>query len=223
MTIASYPNETAILSPTSGTFIVGLGDATIKYIIFDRLVLDGSRLTGGTYDGTSHNWGVSILMGAHHIRFQNGEIRNVDGVNVAIYGGDNGAPYPAYLEILNSKIHGATSHAFYIQSANNLVAGNDIYDNGGYAIQFYNGYTRSGVDNNEVYSNRIYNNDRVRQWGGAITLGHGSNRRVYNNLIYENNGGIELGNGVRTIRCTTTRSTTIRIRRVSPSQPVAAQ
>ena len=75
------------------------------------------------------------------------------------------------------------------------MAGNEIHDNGGYAIQFYNGYTRSGVDNNEVHSNRIYNNDRVRQWGGAITLGHGNNRRVYNNIIYDNNGGIELSSG----------------------------
>ena len=96
VTIASYPNETAILSPTSGSVILNLAYSTVRYIIFDRLVVDGSRLTGGAYDGTSHNWGVSILYGAHHIRFQNGQIRNVNGVNVALYGDSNDASYAAY-------------------------------------------------------------------------------------------------------------------------------
>jgi parallel beta-helix repeat protein len=43
-----------------------------------------------------------------------------------------------------------------------------------------------------VRNNRLYNNNYIRQWGGAIVVGRGSNCLVYNNLIYSNNGGIDL-------------------------------
>jgi hypothetical protein len=190
VTIASFPGETAILRPNDRQEIVNFAIGTLQYIVFDRIVLDGTNLTGAPYDDTSHNWGLAINGDAHHIRFQNGEIRNVNGINVALYGGTGGA-YPAHIEILRSKIYGANSHAFYVNTANNLFEGNEIYNNAGYAIQLYNGDTRAGVSQNIVRNNRIYGNDLIRQWGGAITMGHGSNNQVYNNLIYGNNGGIE--------------------------------
>jgi hypothetical protein len=193
VTIASYPGETATLRPSGRDTITNLAASYIQYLIFDRLVFDGSGLSGATYesDGRSHNWGHNINSDAHHIRFQNGEIKNVDGVGVAWYGSASGA-YSANLEVINSKIYNNRSHGFYISSANNLIAGNDIYSNFGIGVQVYNEDTQSGVNGTIIRNNKIHDNDLIRQWGSALTLNHGQNRQVYNNLIYNNYGGLDV-------------------------------
>src|SRR6266700_87731 len=78
VTIASSPGESATLKPSSGGAVLDFNayntSYNIQYIIFDRLILDGSNTIGV----------VSILgnpngFQSHHIRFQNGEVRYSSG------------------------------------------------------------------------------------------------------------------------------------------------
>ena len=68
--IAAYGGETVVLQQSTGTVITVNNPATDRYLVFDRLIVDGAT-TGG-----NDTQGVVISGGAHHIRWQNGTIRN---------------------------------------------------------------------------------------------------------------------------------------------------
>ncbi len=138
VTIASYPGESAILQPSGVGGVIDFNAYNtsyhIQYIIFDRLILDGSNaLTVASLLGNSNGFQT------HHIRFQNGEIRYSSGcgggyhivgpisqpgptgqgnqVNIQLFGGYNN-------EFLNSKIHNSwCGYGFYVNGHDHLIDG----------------------------------------------------------------------------------------------------
>jgi hypothetical protein len=187
---ASLAAMTVTLAPDDNNKpVVDIANAADHYIIFDRLVLDASRAQYAISVGSN---------GAHHIRFQNMDIKNARGYSLdggaSFVGGQNIQLGGSFNEIINSKIHDSQhSYGFYITGDNHLVDGNEIYNNAGFAVQIYEGrYPTLTTDNHIIRNNRMYNNGFSRQQG-AITVGKGSGCLVYNNLTYNNFGGIDVG------------------------------
>ena len=183
VTIASYPGESATLRPNSGVLInfnTYNSAYDIKYLVFDRLILDGSGAVH-VVSFTGNPAGFAI----HHIRIQNSELKNSVGDGIDLGAINQVTANSHHNEWLNNDIHhSAHSYGFYIGGDANLVDGNSIHDNAGYALQLQ--YAGNGII---VRNNRMYNNGFNRQVG-CIVLDGGDNDQVYNNLIYNNNGGI---------------------------------
>jgi hypothetical protein len=96
-TIAAYQGETVVLQQSTGTVITLNSPTTDRYIVFDRLIVDGA--TSGGNDTKA----LVTSGGAHHIRFQNGTLRNCHFTCLDIVDSNS-------IEVLNTTIHG-TSHA----------------------------------------------------------------------------------------------------------------
>jgi parallel beta-helix repeat protein len=175
--IASFPEEMVVLAPGGGGDIINLPNASDHYIAFDGLVVDGTGASGSV---------LSIgAVGAHHIRFQNMDMKNSYGSIVWLWGSD--------IEVINSKISGSqNAYGVYMVGHNNVVDGNEIYNNAGYAIHIYDGrFPNPSTDDHIVSNNIMYNNGFGRSTA-AITVGKGSNCLVQNNVIYDNFGGIDV-------------------------------
>ena len=185
-TIASFPNENATLAPNNASspaviYIVS------PYVILDRLILDASN--------TRYGWSTHV---ADHIRFQNGEIK-FSGLNFPFHtpfdpGLDEaeGVEFGgSFNEILNTEIHHSPhSYGFYATGHDNLINNCNIHDNGGFAIQIFDGnFPNTQASSNIISNNTMYNNGFFRNYP-AITVGEGSSNLVYNNVIYNNFGGI---------------------------------
>jgi hypothetical protein len=142
-------------------------------------------LDGFTVDGAAGNNGISVVF-AHHIRFQNLEVKNWKDPN------SSGVfVYADYNEFLNLKVHdsptGSEAHGVYILGSHNLVDGCDVYNNSGYGIQVYNGNDNTAAHDNIIRNNRVHDNYIAPSCcGGGITLNSGDNNVAYNNLVYQN-------------------------------------
>jgi parallel beta-helix repeat protein len=91
-------------------------------------------------------------------------------------------PGTNFNEFIKLKIYGNSgSHGIYIWGANNLVEWCEVYNNGKYGIQLYDG-GKGLVNNNIIRYNVIYNNGLITNSGGIIVGGDGS--EIYNNIIY---------------------------------------
>jgi parallel beta-helix repeat protein len=94
------------------------------------------------------------------------------------------------IHILNSTIHDCGHHGIYLQGDNNIVSGNEIYNNAGHGVHQYNNH--SYPDNNNVIShNHIHDNDST-----GILIGSGSNNLAHHNLV-RNNGMMTTAGGIR--------------------------
>jgi parallel beta-helix repeat protein len=186
ITIASAPNETAILQGANG--ITLLYDE--HYIIFDRIVLDGN--------------GIFLDCDVHHIRFQNGEVKNSRPGDMLVMGcGSN-------FEVLNSKIHNAALYGFYWFGKDSMFDGNEVYDNAGYAYHIFlscstnvsNNSCSTNVSNNIVRNNTIHGNGFNGGPGGSggLLISSGSNNQAYNNVVYGNAAGIQVDYGCTNCR-----------------------
>jgi parallel beta-helix repeat protein len=181
-TIASYPGETATFQNGGISMVNGS-----SYIIFDRLIM--------------YNGGLYLDASAHHIRFQNGELSAQEpGYNIVAGRG-------AFLEVLNSKIHGAMAqydlsqpypggyYGFYWQGSDSVFDGNEVYDNSGYGFHIFSSGSNS-VSNNMVSNNTIYGNgfdDGPRgQSTCAVILSTGAGNKACNNVVYRNKCGIQI-------------------------------
>lgn len=182
ITVAAYPGEEVTIAVGGGATgnAITLTSAAQRYLVFDRLILDGSGMgswAGGLYQGP----------GAAHIRFQNGEIKNAPGhgVNTSPEAGGD-------LQLLNNHIHhngGRTTpqtHNVYLLTSDNLVEGNEI-DHGAYfGITIYNADpsnpSRNIVRKNRVHDNCIYGT-------AEIGISGGSHNEVYDNVVYGSSRG----------------------------------
>jgi parallel beta-helix repeat protein len=180
VTIAAYPGETVTLQPSGGGNVLNLSASYIQYVIFNGLVLDAVNVHDNVFFGS----------GAHHIRIQNGEVKNAPGQGISGWSGTN-------IELINLKIHhnGLTryEHGIYIAIPNALIEGCDIYNNSGYGIQIYNG---SGccAHNTVIRKNKIHDNRDA-----GVTLNHGNNILFYNNIVYDNTyAGVSVSYGTPT-------------------------
>ena len=164
ITIAAYPGETVILNGHINFVTSPCGSGSIAYLIFDRLIIDATGHFGGV-GGCGDN--------AHHIRYQNGELKNSRGSGMLGIGTGS--------EIINMKVHHNGSswldHGIYWCESDTIIRDSEFYENTGYGIHLYGG-DRCG-NNVKIYNNRIYNNHYA-----GVTLNHGTNILFYNNLVY---------------------------------------
>jgi parallel beta-helix repeat protein len=178
--IAAYPGETVVLTGTYGNGI-NLAAAYVQYIIFDGLIIDGG--------------GLSVQSGAHHVRFQNGEVRNSLGQGIQ---GGFGSPLTTDLQLINIKVHhngnpvrqntssgGRLDHGIYVAIQNLLIDGCEVYENTGYGIHIYD--SGGGNASNTIIRNcRVYNN----YGDGGVMLASGDNIQFYDNIVYNNYNGV---------------------------------
>ena len=159
-------------------YYAGLKLYAVSYLIVDNLIIDASAGQGGIF----------INCDAHHIRFQNGEVKNSpDGVLVFGCG--------SYVEVLNSKIHNAAMYGFYWGGQDSVFDGNEVYNNGGYAYHIYSS-GQNNVNNNIIRNNVIHGNGfgYLPGWNinGGLIICCGSNNQVYNNVVYNNFNGVQV-------------------------------
>ena len=179
--IAAYPSETVVLRGAYGNGI-NLAASYIRYVIFDRLIVDGG--------------GLSVQKGAHHVRFQNGEVRNVPGQGIQ---GGFGNRLTTHLYLINTKVHhnghatrqgtsgGRFDHGIYAAIQNLVIDGCEIYENTGYGIHIYDS-AGGNASNTIVRNSRIYNN----HGDGGVILSVGDNIQFYDNIVYNNYNGVAL-------------------------------
>jgi hypothetical protein len=134
ITIKAAPGEQVIL-PNGEINMVG----GTSYVIFDGLLLK--------------NGGLALDSTAHHIRFQRGELAAEENYNIVSGNG-------RFLEVLDSKIHGAkagcwdatcaqtnANYGVYWSGTDALFEGNEVYANAGYAFHIFNSGS-NGVSRN---------------------------------------------------------------------------
>jgi len=185
VTLAAYPGETVVVQ-ASGSVVVRI-NSSVGYIIFDGLIFDAARQAGPVvYLDNLYGSGTP-----HHIRFQNGEIKNAASSDGALIEASYTDPQPNYNEFINMKIHDNGSsvlhHGIYMHSSHNLVTGCDIYNNSGFGVQIYHDNAASGINTsyNTLSGNKLHDNVA----SGAVLAG-GVGNLAYNNLIWNNRGGI---------------------------------
>jgi hypothetical protein len=154
-----------------------------SYVTYDGMTVDGTNVT---------HHGVRIqdstIQAAHSITLQNMEIKNARK-NCILLQTDN-----TYIGIFDSKIYGCGSstldHGIYLTGSNNVIEGNEIYDNSGHGIHQYRAGC-SNCSNNIVSYNYIYGNV-----SRGILIGSGHNNIAHHN-VSANNGsdGIAIGFG----------------------------
>ena len=185
VTLAAYPGETVVVQ-ASGSVVVRI-NSSVGYIIFDGLIFDAARQAGPVvYLDNLYGSGTP-----HHIRFQNGEIKNAANSDGVLIEASYTDPQPNYNEFINMKIHDNGSsvlhHGIYMHSSHNLVTGCDIYNNSGFGVQIYHDNAASGINTsyNTLSGNKLHDNVA----SGTVLAG-GVGNLAYNNLIWNNRGGI---------------------------------
>jgi hypothetical protein len=180
VTIAAYPGHTVVLRPGPTGEVINLAQASIQYVIIDRLVIDGSNA----------KFGVSITNGARHIRIQNSEVRN-SRLSGIILSGRSG-----YNQFINLKVHNnGTSrydHGVYIGTSHNLVDGCEIYNNSAYGVHVYNSASGEQADYNVIQRSIIRNNGVRDESSAGIILSSGEGNSAYNNIVRSNPHGISV-------------------------------
>jgi len=96
-------------------------------------------------------------------------------------------------EFINLHIHDNIDYGFYMVSSDNLVEDCSIHDNTGWGIHAWHS-TGTGVNNNIIRNNTIYNNGAPTGRGG-ILLTTGSGNQAYSNNIWGNSNGIRIDYG----------------------------
>jgi len=190
ITIASAPGETAVLRTSTGnTFDIGTSSGMVQYLIFDRLVFDG---TNSIADGVHRDF-LKLDGGSQFIRIQNSQIvGNPKSIGVGVQWGDS-----TNNELLNNEISNFSIYGIYMGGSSNLIDGNNIHDNGGYGIHLY-GWGRTDYDNNVIRNNRIVNNGGMAvstTTTCGILLSSGSNNQAINNVVMDQQDGHNIGGG----------------------------
>ena len=194
ITIAANPGETVTL--TRGLGINSYNQGTYQYIVMDSLIIDASNVDGaGVFIGGPNT---------HHIRLQNGEVKNMHSLGPACSlgpaevcpGGQGVQSYAAsFVEFINLKVHdngvNRLDHGFYVCGNNITIRDSDVYNNSGYGIQIYDGSSPGCSINTQIYNNRIHDN----RGDGGVTLNDGDNIQFYNNLVYNNTNGVAISYG----------------------------
>ena len=192
ITIAGYESETATIRPPQSHAGIGLTTATAQYLIFKDLVIDMIEQVGD--NGPN---GVYLSGGANHNRFLRLEIRNNSDFGLQFSRNNGNSPFN---EVIDCRIHNNglvggpmhNGHGLYISTSDNLIEGNDIFDNHGYGLHLYDNEGALHVARNIVRNNRIHNNGRHSGPAYGIVVAWGDANQIYNNVIYGNPGGIQV-------------------------------
>jgi hypothetical protein len=201
-TIKAAPGETVWMQPSSSSSnaVIELDLSSSHYIILDGINIDARK------NGT-----IAIGVGdqAHHIRFQNMEIKDSP---VTCIKGDG-----AFTEWINIEVHGCAwnpsnpevgGHGMYMSSDHMLLDHVHLHHNiNGYGVQFscegcggrvHDNILRNSIihdngaggvilyPNNMAYNNVIYHNRNAYQSSLCIKFGG----QVYNTVCYDNDIGL---------------------------------
>jgi parallel beta-helix repeat protein len=169
VTIAAYPGHSPVIVPN-------LYLARSRYMVIDGFVIGGIEIT----------WGYGGI--ADHIRIQNSEIAYAPSNGIFVTEGSDGNEF-INLQVHDNGTSDF-DHGIYIRSSNNLVENCSIYDNTGWGVHLYSG-SGAGVNNNIIRGNNIYDNGRSGTRGAGILVSSGSGNQIYDNVIWGNIGGIE--------------------------------
>jgi parallel beta-helix repeat protein len=186
VTITAYSGETVTLRPSSGYAAIQVVGNDSKYIIFNRLIIDGINTSdfAVSLDGLNQS-------GAGYIRFTNCEIRNAPRSGVLTGRKSN------FNKFIDCNIHDNgrehVSYGVYIQSSNNLIEGGKIHHNSGYGVHVYNGHEGQRANDNIVRRTRAYNNSTREPDQAGILIGSGDGNMAYNNIAYGQRVGIMVG------------------------------
>jgi len=187
VTIARYQNDTVIIN-ANGSVNISIQGSDSAYIILDGLILENG------YDG------LDVVSGAHHVRFQNGEVRNMTRGGITCHAFDAQPTFSTFCELINLSVHDTGSsgfgHGIYLSGSDNLVEKCEIYNNKKWGVQIANGTAGGGANRNIVRNSRLYNNGALD--GGGVTVHASDSSLVYNNLVYNNanvHSAIRVGDG----------------------------
>ena len=187
ITIAGYPGETVKLQPPTGTSGIRLTTSAPSYLVFQDFIID-------KVNETTYAEGIYVGNGAHHNRFLRLEVKNNFNNGVSFSDANGNSPFN---EVINCRIHDNgrqeginRGYGAYITSSDNLFDGNDIYNNGGYGLHFYNNGGPLDVARNVIRNNRIYGNGTHGGSNYGLVVAWGADNLVYNNIIFGNRGGI---------------------------------
>ncbi len=193
VTIASYPGETAILRPDLYFYIVNL-EGEAKYIIFDRLVMDGVNVSGNCMKISRNS---TTAPSAHHIRLQNCKLKNAPHVCLLIQSKCD------YCEVLKCDLSnsgktidsdGLYSYGIYLKSSYCLVDGCNIFDNGSSGMQIFSTSQATEPSNyNVVRNSKFYANtthSAALNRGTGVSVAGGTGNALYNVVAYNQRSGI---------------------------------
>lgn len=192
VTIAGYPSEVVIIQPpgpnVSAIRLAGGGNA---YVIIQDLILDGVNSRGN--DGQA----IYLSDGSHHNRLQRLEVKNWSNFGIVFSTNNGNSPFN---EVIDCRIHdngtaggaGTNGHGMYIFTSDNLIEGNEVYNNQGYGLHLYNNEGPRHVTRNTVRNNKFHDNGLHSGAAYGMVVAWGDANLVYNNVIYANPGGIQL-------------------------------
>jgi parallel beta-helix repeat protein len=182
VTIAAYPGHSpVIVKPDQFPHVLQF--ANDRYIVIDGFVIDGTNAIEGVKITFETSGGI-----ADHIRIQNSEISNAAANGIFMTPGSDGNEF-IHLEVHNNGITDF-DHGIYIGSSDNIVKDCSIHDNAGWGVHLHS--SSGGVNNNIIRGNNIYNNGKSGIRGSGIVLGSGSGNQAYNNIVWGNMGGIHI-------------------------------
>ncbi len=212
-TIAAFGNEVVTLRlPATQSVVLWLNNPTTDhYIIVNRLILDANNQADSN---------ALAIVGGHHLRVQNSEMKQSYYEPVYVTGGDD-------VELIgNTMHHNTTEPCVNITNGSDrvLLKRNSIHDCAGAGIQVETPQSGTVLDGNQVTAaggtqgrpgivvseatSPLLTNNIVYANDAGITLQSGtSNAKIYNNTVYGNtNNGIQIDSGVSLTLITNTIS-----------------
>jgi len=196
ITVAGYPGESVTMLPPNFASGIKMTHGSPSYWIFQDFVVDMSNQSYGTGMGAT---AVYVADGANHIRLLRMEVKNNQGNGV---GFSNSNGNSAFNEVINSSIHDNgrfpgvnMGYGLYVDTSDNLIEGNEIYNNGGYGLHFYDNSGAHEVNRNVIRNNHIYGNATHGGTNYGIVIAWGSDNVVDGNTIEGNRGGIQVYTG----------------------------
>jgi hypothetical protein len=144
----------------------------IGYIVFDGIITDATGLEEG----------LSIHLGAHHIKYTNGEIKNAQHQGIAGTFSDTIISNNIISHVGETAFY---DHTFYINGNRIIIENNIIQGSRGCGIQLYGGPSADAVTRNNIFRNG------TSQVGCAAILTASNSVRtlIYGNIIYGNSAG----------------------------------
>ena len=185
ITIAAFNGETVNLV---GSIDLAQSSPAIQYLIFDGIRINAN----------GEETGISLTGNTHHIRFQNGEVKNAGRWGIATNFHNTTSFADTFYEFINLDVHhnGRTKnvdHGFYIKTSRNLIDGCHIHDNVAWGIHNFAGDNSEPKANNNTYRNNLIHHNGINySQGGGITMGSGDNNIAYNNVVWKNYTGINV-------------------------------
>jgi hypothetical protein len=188
--IAASGTDIVTLKAPSGAPVIFMRDTVNShYFIFDRLILDGDHQVNSN--------GFVCYPGSHHIRFQNGEIKNTWYEPVYIRDATG-------CEVVNTLIHDWHNlygiHALGAMSGT-LISRNTLYNGTGGGIKV-DGNEQAGSASGIVLEKNIISAVGIGSSQPGIFAGgaSASTMLIKNNVVYNSYRGIEIVTGSPTVK-----------------------